>query len=207
MPKLLYITCDQKPAEKSRSLSVGRVFLDEYRKSHPADEIQIVDLYHHEMQRIDTDVLSGWSKMRSGQGADLTTEEKRKTDRLNDHAGHFASFDRYVFVTPMWNLGFPAEVKMYIDAICIAGKTFQYTANGPVGLLTNKKCLNIHSSGGYHYGKEEDHSVPYLKSIMGFMGVKDFDVIVAEGMDIPNGKEEETMKAALNKAAAVASQF
>jgi FMN-dependent NADH-azoreductase len=208
MTKLLYVTCNLKPVDVSRSLSTGKVFLDEYRRLHPDDEIQSIDLYRHDIQRIDTDVLSGWGKLRSGQGPDsLTAEEKRKIDRLWAHAGHFASFDRYVFVTPMWNLSFPAEVKMYIDAICIAGQTFQYSATGPVGLLKGKKCLNINSSGGFHSGKEDDHSVPYLKSIMRFLGVDDFSTIVIEGVDAQSEREQEFRKLAADQAVVAAARF
>jgi hypothetical protein len=84
----------------------------------------------------------------------------------------------------MFNLGFPAEFKMYIDAICVVGKTFAYTPTGSVGLLKDqgRKCLHIHSSGGFHYGKDDDYSVPYLKSTMGFLGIEDFEAIVVEGL-------------------------
>lgn len=207
MPKLLYVTCNLKPAEASCSLTVGSAFMDEYRRLHPDHEIRTIDLYRHDMPRVDMDVLSAWAKMRSGQGTSLTGEEQGKIDRLVAHAGNFASFDRYVFATPMWNLGFPAELKMFIDAVCIAGQTFQYTPTGPVGILKDKKCLHIHSSGGFHYGKADDHSVPYLKSIMRFIGVDDFKAIVIEGVDAVPERAEEFKQAAIGEAKAAASLF
>ena len=109
----------------------------------------------------------------------------------------------------MWNLGFPPELKIYIDSVCVAGKTFTYTPTGPVGLLTDKgkKCLHIHSSGGFHYGKTEDHSVPYLKSIMHFIGVDDFEAIVVEGVDAFPDRIEELKRVAIEKAINIATQF
>src|SRR5690242_10086079 len=186
MANLLYVTCNLKPAELSRSLSVGKEFLDEYLWRNPDDEVHFLDLYRDNIQRIDADVLSGWGKLRSGESfASLSADEQRKISRIGKHADQFIAADKYVFVTPMFNLGFPAEFKMYIDAVCVAGKTFAYTPTGPVGLLKDqrRKYLHIHSSGGFHYGKDEDHSVPYLKSVMGFMGVEDFEAIVVEGVD------------------------
>lgn len=210
MSKLLYITCNLKSTEQSRSLSVAREFLDTYVQHNPEDEIYSLDLYRDNIQRIDVDVLSGWGKMRDGISFDLlTSDEQRKIGRIWKHADQFAVADKYIFVTPMWNLGFPAEFKMYIDSVCIVGKTFQYTATGAEGLLKNKgkKCLHIHSSGGFHYGKNHDHSVPYLKSIMGFMGIEDFEAIVLEGVDAAPQHLQEFKNRAIQNAKEVAARF
>ncbi|BDV41920.1 FMN-dependent NADH-azoreductase 2 [Geotalea uraniireducens] len=200
MKKLLYVTCNLKPAEQSRSLTLGKEFLDTYIKYHPDDEVHFLDLYRDNIQRIDTDVLSGWGKMRNGASfASLSIDEQRKVGRIWKHADQFIAVDKYVFVTPMYNLGFPAEFKMYIDAVCVVGKTFSYTPIGPVGLLKDqgRKCLHIHSSGGFHFGKQEDHSVPYLRSVMKFMGIDDFEAIVLEGVDaIPDSADEFKVAAA-----------
>ena len=210
MAKLLYVTCNLKPIEHSRSLSVGKEFLDEYLRRNPGDEVHFLELYRDNIQRVDADVLGGWGKMRNGESFDsLTIDEQRKVGRIWKHADQFIAADKCVFVTPMFNLGFPAEFKMYIDAICVVGKTFTYTPTGPVGLLKGqgKKCLHIHSSGGFHHGKEEDHSVPYLRSIMNFMGVEDFNAIVLEGVDAVPEKEEEFRMLATRQARAAAKSF
>jgi FMN-dependent NADH-azoreductase len=98
---------------------------------------------------------------------------------------------------------------MYIDAVCVVGKTFVYTPTGAEGLLKNqgRKCLHIHSNGGFHYGKKDDHSVPYLKSIMGFMGIEDFEAVVVEGVDAVPDKAESFKAAAGEKARTFANQF
>ncbi len=210
MAKLLYVTCNLKPVESSISLSIGKVFLDEYLRLNPKDEIHFLDLYRDNIQRIDIDVLNGWEKMRAGSVfASLNKDEQRKIDRIWMCADQFIAADKYLFVTPMFNLGFPAEFKMYIDVICVDGKTIIRTPSGPVGLLKNqgKKCLNIHSSGGFHYGKEEDHSVPYLRSIMQFMGIDDFEAIVVEGVDMKPDLAEQFKRVATEKALCAATRF
>jgi FMN-dependent NADH-azoreductase len=208
--KVLYITCNLKPVEQSRSLSLGKQFLDEYVRRNPEDEVHFLDLYRDNIQRLDSDVLNAWGKLAGGADfASLGADEQRKVSRIWNHADQFAAADKYVFVTPMFNLAFPAEVKMYIDTVCVVGKTFAYTATGPVGLLRDqgKKCLHIHSSGGFHFGKEEDHSVPYLKSIMNFMGVQDFQSIVVEGVDAVPARAEEFKSMAREKALGAAMTF
>lgn len=210
MAKLLYVTCNLKPVEDSHSLSVGKEFLDEYIRRNPQDEVHLLDLYRDNIQRVDADVLSGWGKMRNGvRFASLSIDEQRKVGRIWKHADQFIAADKYIFVTPMFNLGFPAEFKMYIDSVCVVGKTFTYTPTGPVGLLKGqgRKCLHIHSSGGFHFGKEEDHSIPYLHSIMNFMGIENYRHIVIEGVDALPHKAEEIKKQAVEKAIAEAASF
>lgn len=210
MAKLLYVTCNLKPTEGSRSLSIGKKFLDEYLRQNPADEVDFLDLYRDNIQRIDADVLSGWGKMAKGVSfASLNIDEQRKIGRIWKHADQFKAAEKYVFVTPMFNLGFPAEFKTYIDAVCVVGKTFNYTPTGPVGLLKDqgRKCLHIHSSGGFHFGKDEDHSVPYLKSIMGFMGIDDFEAVLVEGVDAIPDRAEEFIGRATEHATSIAASF
>ena len=210
MAKLLYVTCNLKPVEHSRSLSIGKEFLDAYLKHNPDDEVHFLDVYRDNIQRIDADVLSGWGKMRGGEAfASLDEDEQRKIGRIWKHADQFIAADKYLFVTPMWNLGFPAEFKTYIDTVCIVDKTFRYTPNGPEGLLKNqgRKCLHIHSTGGFHYGKEEDHSVPYLKSIMNFMGIEEFESIVLEGVDAVPQRAQEFKSQAIQKTLEAAARF
>lgn len=210
MAKLLYITCNLKAPEDSVGLSVGAEFLKEYQRANPDDEVHSLDLYRDNIQRIDMDVLSGWGKLRKGvEFAALTDDEQRKVSRIWKHADQFKCADKIVFVTPMYNLGFPAELKMYIDSVCVVGKTFTYTAAGPVGLLKGqgKKCFHIHSSGGFHHGKVEDFSVPYLKTIMGFMGIEDFQAVVVEGVDAIPDRAGEFKDSAMKQAREVAAQF
>lgn len=210
MAKLLYVTSNLKPTEQSRSLSVGREFLNAYLQHNPEDEVHFLDLYRDNIQRIDADVLSGWGKLRVGASfASLGTDEQRKIGRIWKHADQFVAADKYVFVTPMFNLGFPAELKMYIDTVCVVGKTFRYTHTGAEGLLKDqgRKCLHIHSTGGFHYGREEDHSVPYLRSIMKFMGIEEFEAIVLEGVDAMPQRAQEFTSLAIEKALDAATRF
>ncbi|SUK36504.1 FMN-dependent NADH-azoreductase [Staphylococcus aureus] len=81
----------------------------------------------------------------------------------------------------MWNLSFPPVVKAYIDAISIAGKTFKYSAEGPQGLLTDKKVLHIQSRGGYYTeGPAANFEMGdrYLRTIMTFLGVPSYETII-----------------------------
>jgi FMN-dependent NADH-azoreductase len=184
--QVLYITANPKSEEQSFSLSVGSAFLDAYRTEQPGDEIVRLDLYQTEIPYIDTDVFSGWGKLQQGKAfQELSADEKAKVARINELTDQFVSADKYIFVTPLWNFSFPPKVKAYIDSICIAGKTFKYTANGSVGLLGDKKALHIQARGGiYSEGpaKEMEFGDRYLRAIFQFLGITDVDSLIIEGM-------------------------
>lgn len=210
MSKVLCIVCNPKSIEESRSQLVASHFIDEYKKAHPHSTMETINLFEHPIPRVDSDVLNGWKKLRSGVDfTSLNSHEKLKITKIEESTHHFTSFDKYLFITPMWNLGFPAELKMYIDSVCVAGKTFAYTAAGPVGLLNDqgKKCVLIHAIGGFHHNKPEDHSEPYLKSIINFMGIESFESLVVEGVDALPAQSESIVNKAIEKAKAMARDF
>lgn len=186
MARVLYITANPKADEQSFSLSVGKAFLEAYRQAKPEDEIVKLDLYQTDIPYIDTDVFNGWGKLQQGKAFDeLDAGEKAKVARINELTEQFIDADKYVFVTPLWNFSFPPLVKAYIDNICIAGKTFKYTAEGPVGLLQNKKAVHIQARGGvYSEGPAADLEFGdrYLHAIFRFIGIHDAKSVIAEGM-------------------------
>lgn len=209
MAKVLYITANPKTADQSFSLAVGEEFLAQYRQESPEDEIITLDLYNMDIPFIDGDVLSAWGKLR--EGAALTSVEEKKVEAINALTEQFLEADKYVFVTPLWNLGLPPKLKAYIDTFVIAGKSFKYTENGPVGLLTDKKAVNIHASGGYYSegpAVEFDFAHRYLKTILSFVGIPSIDSVIIEGMAAVTPAEAETIKQdAIVKAKALAKEF
>lgn len=90
--------------------------------------------------------------------------------------------DVVVLGVPMVNFGVTAQLKNWIDAVARARVTFQYTATGPVGLLTGKKVYVVLTRGGVHRGQPTDTQVPYLTTVLGFLGMTDVEFIYAEGL-------------------------
>lgn len=90
--------------------------------------------------------------------------------------------DVVVLGVPMYNFGVPAQLKNWIDAIARAKVTFQYTANGPEGLLKDKTVYIALTRGGIHRDTVADSQVPYLKTVLGFLGMTDVRLVYAEGL-------------------------
>jgi FMN-dependent NADH-azoreductase len=81
--------------------------------------------------------------------------------------------DKLVIAAPMYNFTVPTQLKNWIDMIARAGVTFQYSENGPVGLLTNvKEATVITTRGGVHKDTENDIITSYLKTTLGFVGIQ-----------------------------------
>ena len=90
--------------------------------------------------------------------------------------------DVLVIGVPMYNFGISTQLKNWIDAIARAGVTFRYTENGPEGLLKGKKVYVALARGGIYRDTPADSQVPYLKGVLGFLGMTDVEFIYAEGL-------------------------
>nr|WP_259369496.1 NAD(P)H-dependent oxidoreductase [Komagataeibacter oboediens] len=119
----------------------------------------------------------------------------------NSHIEDLAAADIIVIGVPMYNFSIPAQLKSWIDRVVVAGKTFQYGAAGPEGLLpAGKKAFLISSRGGIYTGDSPaavlDHQEKYLSAVLGFIGVRDVVWIRAEGLSLG----AETKEAAIVQA-------
>ncbi|KZY32156.1 FMN-dependent NADH-azoreductase [Roseovarius sp. HI0049] len=92
--------------------------------------------------------------------------------------------DTIVIGLPVYNFSVPASLKAWIDLVARVGLTFKYTEEGPAGLLTGKRVIVALASGGTQAGSEIDHATPYLKFILGFMGITDVTVIAADRLAV-----------------------
>ena len=91
--------------------------------------------------------------------------------------------DAIVIGTPIYNFSIPASLKAWVDMVARARKTFRYTENGPVGLLSDKKAYILVASGGVKVGSPADFATPYLRHALSFVGITDVDVVAVQGAD------------------------
>lgn len=115
--------------------------------------------------------------------ADARSPEQAARVALDDALiAEIQAHDTVVLGVPMYNFGVPVQLKSWIDAIARAGVTFRYTASGPEGLLTGKTVYVALARGGLYRDTPNDSQVPYLKSVLGFLGLTDLRFIYAEGL-------------------------
>ena len=127
------------------------------------------------------------------------TPEQRARVALDDVLiAQLHAADVVVLGVPMYNFGVSVQIKSWIDAIVRAGETFRYGASGPEGLVAGKKVYVGLARGGIYRDTPGDSQVPYLRGILGLLGMTDVEFIYAEGVKM--GPEREA--AAFEEAAA-----
>jgi FMN-dependent NADH-azoreductase len=108
----------------------------------------------------------------------------------NTLIGELKSSDLLVIGAPMYNLNVPIDLKKWFDLVARARETFRYTETYPQGLVENVRAVVISSRGGVHEGQSTDTVTPYLRAVLGLMGIIDVEFIYAEGIDIkPQGRD------------------
>ena len=130
---------------------------------------------------------------------EVRTEENKQALKNSDQAiKEVMEADIIVIAAPLYNFSVPSTLKAWIDHIVRGGVTFKYTNGLPEGLVLNKKVyLSISSGGVYSEGpmKAYDFSEPYLRAVLGFIGMKDLEVFRVEGTNIPDLKNTALEKA------------
>lgn len=110
----------------------------------------------------------------------------------------FLDADVVVIGSPMYNFSVPSTLKAWIDRIAVAGRTFKYTEKGPVGLAGNKKVIIASGRGSVHAaGAVSDFQEPYLKFVLGFLGVSDVEFVRAEGVGMSPQHRADAIETAL----------
>lgn len=129
--------------------------------------------------------------------ADQRSPEQAARVALDDGLiAQMQATDVLVLAVPMINFGVPSQLKNWIDAISRARVTFRYTENGPEGLLTGKKVYAVLTRGGLHRDRPSDTVVPYLKTVLGFLGMSDVEFIYAEGLGMGPDAEAQGLASA-----------
>lgn len=148
------------------------------KAANPGAVVELRDLAAHPHPVLDEAAL----------GALFTPAEQRSPEQaarvaLDDALiAQLQSADAIVIGVPMYNFGVPVQLKTWIDAIARAGVTFRYTENGPEGLVKGKKVYVALARGGVYRDTPADSQVPYLKGVLGFLGMTDVEFIYAEGL-------------------------
>jgi len=109
----------------------------------------------------------------------------------------FLAADALIIGAPLYNFTIPSGLKAWIDRVVVAGKTFRYSAEGPVGLAGDKKVVIVATSGGKYADSPVDFAhVGHLKTVLSFLGLKDITVVRAAGLNLGAEVRAEAVAAA-----------
>ncbi len=202
--KVLRVLANPKTVENSASLKIEHAFTAALKQKHPEAQVLTIDVYKDEVPLLDEKLLPAFF---GAPPADAETARKR--ERQKAILDQFLAADLVVIATPMWNFNAPPMLKAFIDTILVAGKTFKYTATGPVGLVSGKRAVLCIASGGVYEGAlaAYDTLTPMLKTQLGFIGVTDVTVLNAPGQGAGGEKAAASTAAAIEKAKEAAAKF
>lgn len=208
MSKVLLIKANDRPVEQATSVKLYEAFATSYKEAHPNDQVTELDLFAENLPYYGNDLITAMFK--AGRGMELTAEEQKGAEYVNKYLNQFAEADKVVIAFPMWNFTVPAVLHTYMDYLSQAGKTFKYTAEGPVGLMGDKKVALLTARGGvYSEGPmaEIELASRYVKTVLGFWGISNVTEVIVEGHNQFPDKAEEIVHAGVVKAAQLAETF
>lgn len=173
--------------------------LDAYLSQFDTDDLQIRDLAANPLPVLDFSVATA---LRATE--DLSEEQQKVVELSDTLIAEINAADTIVIAAPMYNFTIPTQLKNWFDLIARAGVTFKYTEAGVQGLITGKKVVVITTRGGIHKDSATDNVTPYLKTILGFVGMTDVQFAYAEALNMGEdsaSKGIESAKAQLTEIA------
>ena len=179
MPTLLQL--DSSPLSTSISREMTREFVNSWKSAHPTSTVIYRDLAVSSPAPLN----EAWIYAAYTDPAARTPEQIATLALSEELIGELERADEYVIGVAMHNFSIPGTLKLWIDQIARRGRTFAYGKNGPEGLLKGKKATVLAASGGA-YGTGSPAAAmnfvdPYLKTVLGFIGVTDVKFITAGG--------------------------
>ncbi|CDX50920.1 FMN-dependent NADH-azoreductase [Mesorhizobium plurifarium] len=193
---ILLVTSSPR-GDASHSTRVATDLAQKLIAADPANTLVVRDLVANPLPHIDSDYATGIytpAEARTPRQAEVVGVSDAVLDEL------FAA-DTVILATGFINFNISSTLKSWVDHVARSGKTFAYGEGGPKGLVKGKKVYIVLASGGiYSEGAavQMDHAVPYLRSVLGFLGMTDVEVIRVEGV----GMGADAVTAALAKATA-----
>nr|WP_308637109.1 FMN-dependent NADH-azoreductase [Paenibacillus silvisoli] len=207
MAKVLFVKANDRPADQAVSVKMYETFLNAYKDANPDDEVTELDLFDVELPYYGNKAITAIYKQ--SQGFPLAEEEQQLADLIETYIQQFLSVDKVVFAFPLWNFTVPGPLVTYISYLAQAGRTFKYTAEGPIGLAGDKKVVLLSARGG-DYSNEfmaaMEAANRFVTSSIGLWGIQP-ETVVIEGHNQYKDRSEEILESGLNKVAAIAAGF
>lgn len=158
-------------------------FLKQRSANGYSDHVIVRDLANLDLPVLDSELFHAL------RGADSPSDRVTQAIALSDQLiDELKACELILIGAPMYNLNVPTPLKNWFDLVARAKVTFRYTDAYPEGLIHGVRAVVFSSRGGIHAGHQTDAVTPYLRSVLGLIGVQDVSFIYAEGTDIrPNG--------------------
>ena len=194
MKNILLIESSPRGSD-SYSHQAARSIVNELQTRNPGSRTVVRDLGQNPPPHVGLAFIGGMYA-----APEQRTPDQAKSLALSDALiDELFAADTIVVAVPMHNFGVPSTLKAWIDHISRAGRTFSFGANGPQGLLKGRRAILVLASGGvYSNGqmKAFDFIEPYLRAVLGFLGITDVQAVRVEGSAVSAIGPEKALAAA-----------
>ena len=172
--KILRVDSSAK-TENSESRRLTDRIIDGLKTNGKSLEVTVRDL-NESLPQVNT----AWIEANNTPSDDQTDEHKKTLALSNTLVGEIEAADTLIIGVALYNFSITASLKLWIDLVCRARKTFAYVDGSPKGLMTGKKAIICFASGGTPFESDIDFASGYLKHILGFIGITDVTFISAD---------------------------
>jgi FMN-dependent NADH-azoreductase len=172
--KILRVNSSAK-TENSESRRLTDRIIDGLKTNGKSLEVTVRDL-NESLPQVNT----AWIEANNTASDDQTDEHKKTLALSNTLVGEIEAADTLIIGVALYNFSITASLKLWIDLVCRARKTFAYVDGSPKGLMTGKKAIICFASGGTPFESDIDFASGYLKHILGFIGITDVTFISAD---------------------------
>jgi FMN-dependent NADH-azoreductase len=192
MKKILNVISSARGAA-SNSTQLVNAIAEKLIAQYPGSTVKTRDLVEHHYPHLEESHLNAFF----APAESASPEAKEAAKHSNEAIEEVLDADIIVIGVPIYNFNIPSALKAWLDHLVRAGKTFSYQTGRPEGLVKDKKVyLAIASGGVYSDGpmKSYDFAEPYLRMILGFIGITDVTTFRVEGVNMPDLKETALQK-------------
>ncbi len=205
MASLLHINASPK-GQRSVSLRLANVFVEEARRLDPLLTVNRIDLFGEDLPTFGEDAAI--AKFAPIFGETRTDAQEATWTRILDEIKRFDAADRILFSTPMWNFSIPYRLKHYFDLIMQPRVTFGYDREKMLhyGMLRNRPAQLILTRSSVLPGDFIDFQLPYLKFALEYIGIRDISVLAAWRTTRPTAEEREQYIASFEPQARAAAE-
>jgi FMN-dependent NADH-azoreductase len=191
--KILHLISSPR-GEASFSIKLGNAIIEKLQAANPDSSVKVHNLVKTPFPHLEEAHLNSFFTPAESRTPDMLEAVKHSDEAIAE----LQDANAIVIGVPMYNFSVHSTLKAWIDHIARAGITFRYTESGPEGLVKNKKVyLAIATGGVYSEGalKAYDFTEPYLRSVLGFLGMTDITAYRVEGVNMPQFKDNALEKA------------
>jgi FMN-dependent NADH-azoreductase len=188
-------------SEAGQSTQLAKEFVQNWQRQHAGSTVIVRDLAANPVPHLNGERFKAFLTP-----AEQRTEAQRDVAAYSDGLiNELKQADVVVIGLPLYNFGIPSSLQAYFDHVARAGVTFNYTANGPVGFLQNKRAVIFATRGGKYIGSNNESVTTQVRNFLKLLGITDVEFVYAEGLSRSDGTREAELNHARELGAKLAA--